>query len=158
MNKKGLWLAEETLKIIVAVIVIIFLIYFLVSLYYSNKDAENQKFAESSLSSLVEQISLKKSTADIYNPEGWVIISWPYNGQMPKACSNLEWQKCLCICKSPALFGNYLNNCEETGKNAICVQSDFTVRGTDGKIGPLEIDTPPLVLSIDYSSKTISHS
>ena len=48
-DKKGFFLAEETLKIVIAVIVIIFLIYFLASLYFSGKDSEELKFAEDSL-------------------------------------------------------------------------------------------------------------
>jgi len=49
INKKGFLLAEETLKIVVAVISITFLIYFLTSLYFARIDGENLRKAEAVL-------------------------------------------------------------------------------------------------------------
>ena len=117
-TKRGFFLAEETLKIIIAVIVIVFLVYFLVSLYFSNKDSENMKFAEDSLKYLTAQLDIKAAEVQIYNPKGWSILSWPYGDKKLLSCSNLGWKSCLCICKTPTItaISNYLDNCEQTGK------------------------------------------
>ena len=51
--KKGFLLVEETLKIIIALISLIFLVYFLVSLYMANQNAKNLEWAKSSLNHLI---------------------------------------------------------------------------------------------------------
>ncbi len=157
-TKKGFFLAEETLKIVIAVIVIVFLIYFVASLYFSAKDTENLKFAEQSLKYLTDQIGLKTAEIQIYNPTGWSILSWPFENKLPLSCSNLGWEKCLCICKKPLLANNanYLDNCEQTGSKAICAESNFTVIGKGGAQIPIIIENPPLNLGIDYDNKKIS--
>jgi len=156
-SRKGLFLAEETLKIVIAVIVIAFLVYFLVSLYFSNRNAEEMKFAQESLTYLAEQINLKSAEVNIYNPDGWSILSWPYGGKMPLSCFNLGWKNCLCICDKPfiATNENYLENCDETGSSGICVESSFSVIG-DGSQQPIIIENPPVTIKIDYGNKTIS--
>ena len=56
-NKKGFLLAEETLKIILALICIVFLVYFLVYLYFSNVDSKKLEQAKSSLDYLFKEIN-----------------------------------------------------------------------------------------------------
>ena len=98
-DKKGFLLAEETLKIILAVIAIGFLAYFLFSLYNTNKTAKELELAEESLDFLVQEINAQRAEVDIYNPNGWIISSWS-SGQLPQTCSNLGWNSCICICKN----------------------------------------------------------
>ena len=84
MNNKGLLLGEETLKIVVAVISIGFLVYFLGALYYGGFGDKEEKLAKASLEHLVKEIDAGVTEIEIYNPEGWKIMS---NGDL------------ICICK-----------------------------------------------------------
>lgn len=147
-TKKGFLLAEETLKIIIAVICIGFLVYFLVSLYNSNKDSKKFEEAETSLDFLIEEIKGSRKEVQIYNPiqdfNAWEIISWPNSIKegMPNSCSNIGWENCLCICPRVNV-----NNCDGKG---VCRESEFSVEG-----GSIKIKKPPVILEIDYENKII---
>src|SRR3989339_357732 len=105
MNNRGFLLAEETLKILLALISISFLIYFLTALYFSGQDSKKLEFAKSSLEFLMDEINLGSQSVEVYNPEGWVIVSW--SNEMPLSCSNLGYKSCICICDDVALVGIY---------------------------------------------------
>ena len=155
MNKKGFLLAEETLKIVIALISISFLIYFLVSLYMANQDSKNLELAKSSLDHLVEEINSGSTEVEIYNPQGWVVLSWPNEGKSPKSCENLNWDNCLCICNDLGFqtSNSYLDRCDDQG---ICMQVlKKTIVG--GFIGqhPLTIERPFLSLEIKYGNEII---
>lgn len=155
MNKKGFLLAEETLKIILAVIAIGFLAYLLFSVYSTNKDSANLELAKTSIDSLNKAINEDKSTVEIYNPRNWIICSWPNTyttgllikkinpAKMPNFCSNLDWNSCLCICKK-----ENPDSCDEDG---ICIENLKSL-SLDNNI---KIENPPLMLSIDYDNKKI---
>jgi len=104
MNARGFLLAEETLKIIIAVISISFLVYFLASLYVSNKDAKDLELATASLQHLTEELSKNVGKVEIYNPESgltnWQIAFFDSsrNEYIPDSCKNLGWDNCVCIC------------------------------------------------------------
>jgi len=127
------------LKIIIAVIAIGFLAYFLVSLYMSNQASKDLELAEESLSHLVTEINSGKIEVDIYNPEGWHMISW--EGGLPLSCSNIGWDSCLCICD-----GNDAEDCDDKGT---CLESEFSIED-------VEIKDPPITLIIDQVNKQIS--
>ena len=150
-NKKGFLLAEETLKIIIALICIVFLVYLLVSLYISNRDSKDLELAKASLEYLIGELNPETTEVEIYNPSGWIVISFPIgNNVPPKSCSNLGWSECLCICKEGILTftdAGLAKDCEDTG---ICMKSDFDVVGEK-----IKIKNPPLKLNIDFSGKTI---
>src|SRR3989338_4460161 len=103
-EKRGFLLAEETLKIIIAVISIGFLIYFLAALYFASRDAEKLEQAGASLEFLINDI--------------------------PNSCLNIGWEKCICICENTLLDlqGSYCDN------KGICMQSDFEVQGEGNQI------------------------
>jgi len=88
-NKKGFLLGEETLKIVLAVISIGFLIYFLGALYYNSVKDEKLELAKESVEYLVEQINAGVTEIEIYNPDEWVIVNLP---------QDKEW---ICICELP---------------------------------------------------------
>jgi len=152
-NNKGFLLVSETLKIIIAVICIGFLIYFLVHLYFTNQEPKNLEFAKDSLTHLVEGINAKSPEIEIYNPKGWVIVSWPSefitgkflwkktNEGIPKSCSNLGWNNCICICP--------INNPDKCDEKGTCMESEFTADDVLKKEGI------PLVLTVDYENKKI---
>jgi len=138
-NKRGFLLAEETLKIVIALISIGFLVYFLVSLYLTNKESKELELAKASLQHLVDEINSNRGTVEIYNPKSWVIMSWS-EGNLPKSCSNLDWDKCLCICE-----GNQAKDCDDNG---VCLESEFIVKEN------IKIKPVPLILTINNSEIT----
>ena len=73
-NKKGFLLAEETLKIIIAVIAIGFLVYFLVSLYFSAKASKETEQAEETLNFILSEAAAGRAGVDVYNPKNWWIL------------------------------------------------------------------------------------
>jgi len=139
MNRWGFLLGETVIKIVIAVICIGFLIYLLASLYYNSANDEKVEFAKASL----EHIVGAEREVDIYNPEGWVLISWPYDNQIPNFCSNLGWGNCLCICEDTLIrksAKNYVSRCDDEG---VCLENDFKVEGNK-----IKIEDVPLILEV----------
>ena len=137
-NKKGFLLAEETLKVILAVIAIGFLVFLLFSLYKAGKDSKDFELAKESLNFLEQEINAEKTSVDIYNPKGWFIVSWiKGQGNNLKFCENLGLTNCLCIVKND--------------DDGICIENKKQLRIQQ----PIPIE-PPLTLSIDYQNKVIS--
>lgn len=152
-NKNGFFLAEETLKIIIAVIVIGFLIYFLVSLYFSNTDEENMQFAESSTKYLIEQMNAQTKEVQIFNPKGWIITAWKIGNEMPMQCSNLGWENCICICEDDSNWDiGIAKNTDLDDCNAESYCSEYNKEIFINKAS-IEIDNPPITLEINYEDK-----
>jgi uncharacterized protein YneF (UPF0154 family) len=151
-NKRGFFLAEETLKIVLAVIVIIFLIYFLASLYFSGKDSEDLKLAEESMNYLNEQMGLKSTEVQIYNPKGWIITAWETGGEMPLQCSNLGWKNCVCFCERHFDYLGFFKNTplEDCNEDNYCLEYNKEVFIKDNA---LRIDNSPITLEINYGDK-----
>jgi len=152
MNKKGILLAEETLKIVLALISVSFLIYFLSALYFSNQNNKDLELAEASLQHLIDEVNSGSSEIEIYNPKGWIISSWPHDvsksrffyedvikNDIPNSCTNLGWQSCLCICDDAVNFEG--RDCDDMG---ICMESNLRVQGNE-----MEIENSPLNLLIE---------
>ena len=157
-NKNGFLLAEETLKIIIAVISIGFLVYFLTALYFTNQSSKELEQAESSLEFLIKEINGDREEVLIYNPKGWAITNWPHDvkksrvvydeeikNDFPKKCLNNGWKECLCICENKINFES--KDCDDNG---ICRESDFTVEGD-----VIEIVDAPLRLNVEYGDEII---
>jgi len=130
MKNRGMLLTEETLKIVIAVICIVFLAYFLASLYLNSKTSENLEFAEESLNFLVGEIETGQTSIEIYNPKGWVINVWPQEDdsgekQSPNSCSNIGWENCICICQEN--FFPWEKAWEFCDKNGFCLENDFGI-------------------------------
>lgn len=156
-NTRGFLLAEETLKIIIAVICLALLAYFLVSVYLKSSEDEDLELAKASLEHLISEAGTGE--VEIYNPDGWVIISWPQVSEQsfvnkyslgiigeeagktlkPLSCENLGWEKCICICK-----GDGAGDCDkngvcresvlETGREGIKIKPPLKLKISDGKI------------------------
>ena len=141
MNKKGFLLGEETLKVVLAVIGIGFLVFFLMSLYYSFNRNKDLELAESSLNYLIEQIELESEEAEIYNPDKWILAS--YNrGDMPELYLGRDWENCICICEK---------DCSKTqNTEMVCVESEYSISPAS-----IEIDSP-LNLEINPINKVIT--
>tara|TARA_Y100000034_G_scaffold9241_1_gene9962 strand:+ start:115 stop:615 length:501 start_codon:yes stop_codon:yes gene_type:complete len=154
-NKKGFLLAEETLKIILAVISIGFLVYFLTALYFANQNSEKLEQAKASLEHLIEGINSEIGEVEIYNPisslippESWILISFPLNENIfPDKCNEKE---CLCICDKGTLTSKNDGLAKDCDSIGICMESNFKIK--DEKI---KIENPPLILQINYGDKII---
>ena len=163
-NKKGFLLGEETLKIVLAVIAIGFLIGFLVLLYYSYTSNKDLDLAEASLEHLISEIDSGATSVEIYNPKGWGVVAWPNEGidfsgeiisifgveegYVPVSCSGAGWEKCICICDTIGLSGlGYKNFADSCGEKGACLES---TEETSVERGFIEIKDPPLILTIDY--------
>lgn len=125
-NKQGFLLAEETLKIILSLIAIGFLIFLLASVYLSIRGSDKAEFAEASLSRLTIAIANQEQTVEIFNPEEWFILSDEGN---------------LCICEK-----NEYDSCKV---QKTCEESSYVLDE------PIMIN-PPLVLEMNHETKTIS--
>ncbi len=128
-NKKGFLLAEETLKMIIAVISIGILAYLLFSLYNAEGSSQDEQFAEATLERLITEILNGAEEVAVYNPEDWILDE------------NKEGGK-LCICHK--LNQGY---CEEKG---ICKNSDYDVSGF------VELENLPIILEINHDEKRIT--
>lgn len=113
-DKRGFLLAEETLKIILAVIGIGFLIFLLGSLYFNNMQDNNLKHARDILKQADENLedtirrveigngSLENGSAEEFsfnNPSGWSMFSFipGEDENIPNPCAN---KNCVCVCNS----------------------------------------------------------
>jgi len=114
-NKRGFLLAEQTLKIVIAVICIGFLVYFLVGLYFAKIEGQKQEQAENVLNRMEEIInSAGESEYQIPNPAGWYLFG--FTSDKPASCFG---KSCVCICSrdfTDLVAGTQLTECQEDGK------------------------------------------
>ncbi len=155
-EKRGFLLAEETVKLILAVIAIGFLAYLLFSLYNANKSSKELELAKESLEFLFQEINAEKVEVEIYNPNGWWIISWPYEGIIPNFCSNLGWKDCVCII-SKGILTNTPEDYAEASDEGVCLEiSKRTIVISIGnEQSPIKIIDPPLKLNINYGDEIL---
>lgn len=117
-EKKGLLLAEETLKIIIALISLTFLVFFLSSLYFSNLNEKRfeqakQELTESSESfkSIIENLDEgEEKEKKLTSPSGWFLFS--FTEKRPNACAG---QNCMCICDEANFYQEQFEVCQEKG-------------------------------------------
>ena len=149
-SKKAFLLAEETLKILLALISIGFLVYFLYSLYFAGSKNSDLDFAKNSLEKIINASNSGINSVDIYNPvetgtNWWAIISFPLGSDFPSECLNYQGNNCLCICNVKGEYGvpdsTLAKSCDNKG---ICLQSNLKVDNREIKIA-----NPPVQLSIN---------
>ena len=156
-DKRGFLLAEETLKLILAVISIGVLAYLLFALYSSNKDSKELVLAKASLNSFFEATNVQATEIDIYNPSRWYLNSWPNSytsgalfwkkteeGKIPVSCSNLGWGSCICLCED--------NNPDSCDENGACLENKNSLQFAS----PIKIENPPVKIQINYEAKEVS--
>ncbi|VVB83470.1 Uncharacterised protein [uncultured archaeon] len=123
-NKKGFLLGEETIKIVVAVICIGFLVLLLVSIYFSLSGEEGVKQAAASMENLVKpainqvnsgEVELSSKEITIPNPQLWHLFSFTEGDKKPSSCLKTN---CVCICMKTSDISNFFN------KNAQIDQCD----------------------------------
>ena len=123
-SKKGILLADETLKMVIAFICIVFLIYFLVALYFSRADVISMDQARRTLIDSPESIqktidAMKNVEARGFvldNPAGWNLFSFTGDAK-PNLCAG---KNCLCICDkryaATSVFLSQASKCDERSK------------------------------------------
>jgi hypothetical protein len=132
-RKSGFLLGEETIKIVIALICIVFLVYLLVSLYASKINNEKKRQAEAllkesdsaSLKLVIERVRTGQGVDGgnseeklVHNPKGWLIISYSGNGIKPNSCLH---KNCLCVCPGTSNFDfSALTNSEEERQASEC--------------------------------------
>ncbi len=144
MNKKAFLLAEETLKIIIALIAIGFLIYFLTSLYFNSINAQKRVEAEASLTRISDVIDNKQiSIEDVTDitPHGWRLFSF-VEEEKPNSCAG---ESCLCICPN-ALF----NQAKKCGIKGVC---EIVANLED--FGEIKIKKPSISVQVSKSDNKI---
>ena len=122
-DKEGMLLAEETLKMVVAVICIGFLIYFLTYLYFSKVGDEKVKQAEEILDKSSESVRVVISDLKegefrdmaIINPDGWYLMGFTGDNPKPNSCAG---ENCLCLCDillDVNFWGSQVKECGDDG-------------------------------------------
>jgi hypothetical protein len=120
-NKKGFLLGEETLKMLVAIICIVFLVYLLVAIYKSTSgdkkigQASEVFFGENGIQDIISMLKDGESQErDIIDPSGWHLYSF-VGEERPNSCLN---QRCLCICERALIqqFKSQAKKCDDKGK------------------------------------------
>lgn len=145
-NKKGFLLAEETLKIIVALASILILMGLVIAIYYMYTKDNEKNQAEATLKKLAEAINNGQIEFTAYNPKGKGITAWSDEG-LPEICKESGWDNCICI--SGTLTDLY------TG-NAVCTQVMKPTRTRlDLASDPMITIDPPLILRIEYAKEKL---
>lgn len=149
MNKKGFLLGEETLKIIIAVICICFLVYLLTMLYFAHINKEKQIQAErivkgakeGSIKIAIEKVEQGKGgqfdgNAEVFlltSPTGWYLFSFTEN-KKPNSCLG---ENCLCVCDNVVdVLDRQIKSCDKTG-------TCLTVKNLE-KFNEIEISANPI--------------
>ena len=154
-QRRGFLLAEETLKIIIALISITFLVFFLTSLYFNNvndKKIKEAQFILKESDNSIENIfgRLKEGQPedrDLPNPKGWYFLG--FGGEkLPNACTG---PGCICICKK-SFFSGWVSNCNELG---VCLNVDQSVEVEKIEIQPGNEYTK-IIISKDSGKISIS--
>lgn len=151
MDKRGMLLAEETLKMIISVIGIAFLIALVVLIYFNTIEDKRTVQAESLLNGpnglgaeieLMKQSDEKRIEFSLNNAIGWTLFSFSEIGQ-PNSCGG---QKCVCICDDVVdFFDRQLKNCDEEG-SCLVIENLKT-------FDPIEITSEPFVKIIVLESE-----
>jgi len=114
-DKKGFLLAEETLKIILAVIAIGFLAFLLASIYLNSTNNQKMVHAQDSLERIKDVIDNEDLTSEVVSeitPPGWSLFS--FVDEKPNSCAE---ETCLCICDDVTitLLKSQLKQCDSKG-------------------------------------------
>ena len=102
--KKGEFLEEEVLKIIIAVLGLLLLVLLAVNLYSLFRNTTRIEQAKNNLEEISRiMIDLKegeKKSFALLSPSRYLLTSWPLEGTaLPSQCSGKGWSNCICLCE-----------------------------------------------------------
>jgi len=122
-------LTPETLKIIVAVLCIIILLYLAYQLVPKKTALAQARENLNKINFEIQKvISGEKNQSDFFieSPNDWWVIAWPYKGDTdkPAQCKNPD---CICLCPIPTIpsKGYSLKECDNIG---VCKDLDKPVK------------------------------
>jgi hypothetical protein len=155
LNKKGFFLAEETMKILLAVICLLFLVFVLGRMYYSYATDDELQQAKDTLTAIEKEVNSivgdDSREIIIYSPKSWFLAG--FSGQdMPDFCTEKKWSNgCLCICSSTIKpwITNMKGNCNNEGTCISFSGKTFTVNSID-------LNTLPVTVLFSQSKEMIS--
>jgi len=136
-NKKGMLLASETLKIILAVISIGFLVYLLAAIYFNSGDTKKLEQAEGTMERIenilerFDESNFSGENVNEINPSGWKVFAFVEDETKPNSCSG---ENCLCICENVVLdyLDRQVKRCDDLG---VCTIIPNLMEFEDIKIG-----------------------
>jgi hypothetical protein len=122
-NKKAEILAEQTLKIIIAVMALLLLLYLLFALYSSFSQKKNFKNAEATLENLDKRmvdarLNKEKQYYILKEPDGWRLIGYK-SGVKPEEC----FDNCICLCEDEGgwwIFWDWDDQVEKCNVRGVC--------------------------------------
>jgi len=140
MKKKGMLLTEEVLKMVIAVIGLVLLSYFLVSLFYSDVREKKQREATATIdriSQIISSMGISQGNVTALQPQRWTLFSFTAEEKKPNPCSG---QNCICICNKVVgdIFNNQIKKCS---KNGACLIISNLKEFEDIKIEPYKKET-----------------
>ena len=122
MRKKGFLLAEQVVKIVIALIALGFLVYLLSSLYFSGQKADYQEKATgflkgtTGLKNTLENMANGETKIDFFKsiPDGWYLFGFTGSHKKPPVCGR---ENCVCVCENIANFyeDRQVNTCSAEG-------------------------------------------
>lgn len=167
MNKRGFLLAEETIKIIIALVCIIFLVYLLLSIYLSNVQGEKFKQASAvlinstnSIKEVIERVNSGQGNVGgisqeflVHEPEGWYFFSFVGNEIKPNSCAGAS---CLCLCDNVWKYSPQFWVSEEERQASKCSDKGVCL-AVDGlrEFGEIEVIDPTTLLIKNEGGLTI---
>lgn len=142
-NKKGMLLASETLKIIVAVISIGFLVYLLAAIYFNSGDTKDLEQAEGNMERIklildrFDEFDFEGEAVTEITPSGWKIFAFVEAEIKPNSCSG---ENCLCICEDTLVdsWDRQIKKCDDVG---VCEIIPNLMEMEDIKIGKADKPT-----------------
>ena len=147
-DKKGEetnFLATKVVKILIALVCVVFLIYLITQVWYSANKDTNYKKAEASIETVYLEIvrinegGLENSEGTLVpNPSGWDIIGFTEN-EKPNSCVG---EKCICVCDINFL-DNIKSSAQKCDENGICKNVENLV-----SFDTIKIPTAGIFLSI----------
>jgi len=139
-SKKSMMIAEEVLRIVLAVACIFLLVYIsakLYSIFIAKGDLDKARAELDNINGIIN-LGLQDTSANVIvgrdyllmTPQEWVLTGWPYGNIYPEYCASRGWKKCLCMCDvHQGIIGKILLNAarpdkiaESCTKNQICIE------------------------------------
>ena len=97
-SKKAFLLGAYTLKIIIAVLCILLLVYVLFTLYSDSRNTKDLRMAKAVLEDLSEKMMMAKQNSPqdfvVLGFRGWGLLSYSEEENMPLSCE----ESCICLC------------------------------------------------------------
>ena len=148
MAKKGMLLASETLKMVLALICLGFLVFLVYSLYFNDTNSKKFVQAEATMERIKDIVEASKEAnftkEEVNNvlPFSWKVFIFTQSENKPNQCSS---DNCLCICRETVdISDRQINVCSDSG---VCKIISNLKESPDIKIEKLSQGSTTLLIS-----------